>query len=110
MLNKWIIWSSCWPAFGLPASSICMDMAPVLGLTKRQASSLPMLSKQAVRDLLILIRHCFFWYSQTRVVPSFEQLRKDESYGFKSILVIESVWPMKLQRMLLSCSDQYMMR
>ena len=72
-----------------------------------QAKIIPVLSKQAALLLLILILHYFFSYSHTLVVQSFEQETKVESAGFKSIDVIESVWPMYEQRILLSCKDQY---
>lgn len=81
--------------------------ASLLSLRYIQANIMPVLSKHAALLLQILILHYFFSYSQTLVVQSFEQETKVESAGFRSIDVIESVWPMKEQRMLLSCKDQY---
>lgn len=66
-----------------------------------------MLSKQAALLLQIRILHCFFSYSQTLVVQSLEHETNVESAGLRSIEVIESVWPMKEQSILLSCRDQY---
>jgi len=77
---------------------------------KRHASTLPVLSKQDARDLLMRIKHYFFSYSHTLVVLSLAQETNVELQGFKSMCVIESVCPMNEHSILLSCSDQYIIR